>query len=445
MATDPRAIIDRAPMSRFQWGIVAIMIGLNALDGFDVLSISFASPGIAKAWGVDRAALGLVLSTELIGMAAGSLLLGRIADRAGRRTTILACLGVMALGMLGASSAHDVVTLSGWRLFTGLGIGGMLAATNAAVAEVSNAARRPLAVVLMAAGYPVGTIVGGSISAVLLRSFDWPAVFQFGAIATLCFVPIVLLAAPESIAFLMQKRPPDALARINRTLARMGHGTIDALPDAAAEPPAAPVSALFSAALRPLTLLLTLAYLAHVMTFYFILKWIPKIVVDMGFAPSSAAGVLVWASAGGLAGSVLLGLLTARVRVRTLTIAVMLISVVAVTIFGRGQSDLAALSFYAALAGFFTNAGIVGLYALVAQSFPTSLRATATGFVIGIGRGGSALAPALAGLLFTMGFGLQTVAILMALGSLIAAGALFALRLEARGDGAYAERRGETA
>ena len=446
MATDPRAIIDREPMSRFQWGVVAIMIGLNALDGFDVLSISFESPGIARSWGIDRAALGLVLSMELIGMAVGSLLLGRVADRAGRRATILACLGVMAVGLLGASSAQAVMTLSGGRLFTGLGIGGMLAATNAAVAEVSSAARRPLCVVLMAAGYPVGTIVGGSISAILLRSLDWPAVFQFGAAATLCFVPVVLLAAPESIAFLMHQRPPGALARINRTLARMGHDAIDALPDAAAEPPAAPVSALFSPTLLPLTLLLTLAYLAHVMTFYFILKWIPKIVVDMGFAPSAAAGVLVWASAGGLVGSVLLGLLTARVRVRTLTIVVMLVSVAAVTIFGRGQSDLGALSFYAALAGFFTNAGIVGLYALVAQSFPTSLRATATGFVIGIGRGGSALAPALAGVVVAMGFSLQMVAIIMALGSLVAAVALLALRLETGGNGAYAASgKGDTA
>ena len=58
---DPRELLDRLPMSRFQWGIVAVMIALNALDGFDVLSISFASPGIAAAWGIDRAALGLVL------------------------------------------------------------------------------------------------------------------------------------------------------------------------------------------------------------------------------------------------------------------------------------------------------------------------------------------------------------------------------------------------
>jgi benzoate transport len=428
MATDPRATIDREPMSAFQWGVVAIMVGLNALDGFDVLSISFASPGIAKAWGIDRGALGLVLSMELVGMAAGSLVLGRFADRVGRRATILGCLVVMAAGMLGASSSHDVVTLSGWRLFTGLGIGGMLAATNAAVAEASNASRRHLCVVLMAAGYPVGTIVGGSISAVLLRTFDWPAVFQFGAVATLCFIPLVLWRSPESIAFLLQRRPADALARINHTLARMGHASIDALPPIEAEAPALPLSALFSPALRLLTVLLTIAYLTHIMTFYFILKWIPKIVVDMGFAPSSAAGVLVWASVGGATGSLLLGLLTTWVRLLTLTIGAMLFSTVLVIGFGQGQNSLGTLSMVAAVAGFFTNAGVVGLYALVAQSFPTSLRATATGFVIGIGRGGSAMAPALAGLLFAAGFGLPVVATLMALGSLIGAIALFTLR-----------------
>jgi benzoate transport len=436
MGTDPRALIDEAPMSRFQWGVVATMIGLNALDGFDVLSISFASPGIAADWGIDRAALGVVLSMELIGMAIGSFVLGGTADRVGRRKTILGCLGLMTAGMIGAATARGVTDLCVWRVLTGLGIGGMLAATNAAVAEAANARRRALAVVLMAGGYPIGTIVGGSISAFLLQHHDWRAVFLFGAGATLCFVPLVLWRAPESIAFLMHKRPPDALARINRTLARMGHSPLDALPAPEAKPARVPLAELFSPALVRVTMLLTLAYLAHIMTFYFILKWIPKIVVDMGFPPASAAGVLVWASIGGASGSLLLGLLTARLRLMALTVAAMLISTVLVILFGRGQDDLAGLSTVAALAGFATNAGVVGLYALIAQTFPTGVRATATGFVIGIGRGGSALAPALAGFLFAAGYGLPAVSVLMGLGSTVAALALLGIgrRTGAAGD-----------
>jgi benzoate transport len=425
--TDPRDLIDRSPMSRFQWGIVGIMIGLNALDGFDVLSISFASPGIAQDWGIDRGALGIILSMELIGMALGSMLLGGVADRLGRRRTILGCLPVMAVGMFGASTAHGMLTLCLWRVLTGIGIGGIIAVTNPAVSEAANATRRSLCVILMAAGYPLGAVIGGSISSVLLQHAEWPIIFQFGAIVTLCFMPLVWLYAPESIAFEMHRRAPDALKNINATLARMGHSPIEALPPVKDAPSKAPLAALFSDTLLRRTILITIACFAQLMSFYFILKWTPKIVVDMGFLPASAAGVLVWTNIGGMVGAVLFGLLTIRLPLRSMTIAVMGLSVVMIVAFGRGQTDLTTMAAMAVATGFFTNAGIVGLYALIAREFPTSVRATAAGVAIGVGRGGSALAPALAGWMFASGIGLQAVAIVMASGSLIALLALAAL------------------
>src|ERR1700683_2627916 len=120
MPSDPRATLSSSPMSRIQMVVVAITVGLNALDGFDVLSISFASPGIAREWNIDRAALGLVLSMELIGMGLGSVLLGGVADKIGRRRTLLGCLLVMMLGMFMATPGHGVYELSAWRVFTGL-------------------------------------------------------------------------------------------------------------------------------------------------------------------------------------------------------------------------------------------------------------------------------------------------------------------------------------
>jgi len=102
-------------MSRLQIAVVGLTVLLNALDGFDVLSISFASPGIMREWGINRAALGIVLSMELIGMAIGSIFLGGVADKIGRRPTVLGCLVVMAGGMYAATTATDVYTLSAWR------------------------------------------------------------------------------------------------------------------------------------------------------------------------------------------------------------------------------------------------------------------------------------------------------------------------------------------
>ncbi len=237
--TDIRRQLDEAPMGRLQITAIALCVLLNALDGFDVLAISFASPGIAKEWGVDRAALGFVLSMELIGMAVGSVLLGNVADRIGRRPTIIGCLVVMAGGMGAATIAWDVTSLSLIRLITGLGIGGMLACTNAMVAELANARARSLAVAIMAAGYPVGAILGGSVASYLLIAGDWRDIFLFGGIVTALFLPLSLWLLPESIGFLVQKRPQGALSKINRLLGRMGHAPATTLPplDAAAPKP----------------------------------------------------------------------------------------------------------------------------------------------------------------------------------------------------------------
>lgn len=424
---EPRQILDRAPMNRFQIGAVLICILLNALDGFDVLAISFASPGIAAEWGINRAALGVVLAAELVGMAIGSITLGNAADAYGRRPTILFCLVLMTLGMYASSLAKSINVLLITRLVTGLGIGGMLASTNAMTAEYSNLRYRNLAVIFMAAGFPIGAIIGGSISTQLLLHFDWRAVFEFGAACTAVFIFIVWWCLPESIDSLMSRRPADALQRINATLHRMGHETIDELPPVVKEERSTSYRTLFSQKYRALTVLLIAGYFTHIMTFYYILKWIPKIVVDMGYHPSSAGVVLVWANVGGAIGAIAIGLLTTRVKLRTLLTLSLVLSFAFVTAFGIGYDTLGGLSMIAAVTGIFTNAGVVGFYALMASAFPAELRGSGTGIVIGLGRGGAALGPVLAGLLFVAGMTLLDVSIAMGAGAAVAAVAVLLL------------------
>lgn len=422
---DPKSILDNSPMNGFQILVVVMCIALNALDGFDVLAISFASPGIAAEWGINRAALGIVLAAELFGMAVGSILLGGLADRHGRRPTILFCLVVMTLGMYLASLVASVSQLLLVRFVTGLGIGGMLASTNAMVAEFSNQKHRNLAVILMATGYPVGAIIGGSVSTLLLQAFDWRAIFEFGALVTGAFLVITWFVLPESIEYLAARRPANALQKINRTLAKMGHPGVEKL--VAVDDTSVVKSSfhkLFSPDFRALVVLMVIAYFMLIMTFYYILKWIPKIVVDMGYEPASAGGVLVWANIGGAIGAVLLGLLAQKVPLRQLLIVVLLIAFVMVSAFGLGQSSLAGLALIAAATGFFTNASVVGFYALMATTFPSDIRASGTGVVIGVGRGGAALGPVIAGFLFTAGFDLLVVSIVMGAGAVVAALAL---------------------
>jgi MFS transporter, AAHS family, vanillate permease len=425
---DLQEILDKTPMAAVNVIAVAVCVVLNALDGFDVLSISFAAPGIATEWGVDRAALGVVLAMELIGMGLGALFLGGVADRIGRRPTILLCLAVMSPGMLGAGFANGVIDLLIYRLITGIGIGGMLASTNAMAAEYSNARHRNLAVTLMAGGYPLGVILGGTVAAELLVRFDWRAIFYFGAGVTASFLVAVWYLLPESVSFLAKKQPVDALRRINSILSRMRQAPLERLAEAKQPTHKTSMAALFSSKLRFITVVLTVAYFSQIMTHYFFLKWVPKLVTDMGYIPSTAGTVLVWANVGGVVSSILMGLLSHRFSMRALTMAVMGGCAVMIVVFGGGASSLGELSFVAAMAGFFTQASVVGLYCLFAQSFPTEVRAGGTGFAIGIGRGGAALGPIVAGLLFSLGYGLQFVAVVMAGGSAAALVALFFLK-----------------
>ena len=432
---DPRASIDNSPMSRAQVVVVIIMVVLCALDGFDMLSISFAAPGIAEEWGVNRATLGIVLSMELVGMAIGSISIGNMADRYGRRSAILACLVGMAIGMSMVATAEGVVSLSIWRIVTGLGIGGILASVNAMAAEFSNLKVRHMSCSLAVVGVPLGGALGGVVASELLDYFDWRSVFYFGALLTALSIPLVVFCVPESVYWLTQKQPKNALERINRVLARMRLSAVSTLPaplDTAKN--SDPLKALFVPSMRRVTLLVTTLYFAHVLTLYFLMKWVPKIVVDMGFTSSAAGTVLVWVNVGGILGSVVFALAVNRIGLRRLMTIVLFGSALWVAVFGQLPADLRALSAVCALAGCFAMGAMSGLYATLAHVFPTHVRAVGTGFGIGVGRGGSIVSPILAGVLFNGGFGLPLVAALMALGSVLSVAVLLVLPMEEKGE-----------
>jgi predicted MFS family arabinose efflux permease len=445
MSQTPREVIEQTPMGVRQWIVVVLMVLLNALDGFDVLSSAFAAPGITADWGIARPALGVVLSAELLGMGFGSVLLGGAADRYGRKSTMLVCLVLMAIGMYLASIATAVQPMVAYRFLTGIGIGGMLATTNAVVAESTNSRWRSIAIAVYVAGYPLGAIIGGiAASEWLLPNYSWHAVFLFGAAVTAVLIPVILVLVPETAAYLVTKRN---LAGVNRTLAAFGKPAVGDLPIivlGAAKPRVTDI--LSNPRLRPVTLLLAFGYTFHCITFYYILKFGVQIVSDYppGYPPAQAATVLTYANIGGFLGSALFGFVMARMGVRWPTALMLLIGAMMVAWFGTGRDTLNAWQMATMIAGFFTNAAISGYYAAFARGFPAYARATGTGFALGVGRLGAAGSPLLAGTLFGwLGDDqLLTVSIIMAMGSVVSL-VLFLMLPERDGDDVMAEQPAE--
>lgn len=422
-----RALAD-APMSRLQIAAVALSVLLNALDGFDVLAITFAAPGIAADWGMGPARLGIAISSGLVGMTLGSLILAPLGDRYGRRPLVILCLILMALGMVLTATASGLTSLCVWRVVTGLGIGGMVAAINAVASEFANERRRDLSVAVMTIGYPAGGLVGGFAAAELVQGYGWQSIFVAGGLATAALLPVVIFAMPESLEFLSRQGTPQARARIDALLARMGHAPL--APDAqlgAAAVKGGSIAALMTPRYRAITLFLVAAYFLHITTFYFFSGWLPKLMSDIGYSTPDAIRTSALMSLGGVIGGSALGWAAPRLGLFKLVCAAMVGTSVTFAIFGSIQG-LGALQAVAFVAGICVFGGIVGLYALLARSFPPELRVTGTGLAIGVGRGGAVLGPIIGGILLERGLGVGVAIAAIGLCSLVSAAFLLLIR-----------------
>jgi MFS family permease len=368
---DPRRLMATGPMRWQQVLAIAVCVALNALDGFDVLD----QLRLARhRGGMGHRPQGIGLCPLLrTGRHGGGLdpagPIGR-PDRAARHGAGLPVPdggrhGLHRLRPFHRSIGRHARHHRAWHR-------GMLAVTNALVAEYANDRWRSAAVTIMAAGYPMGAIAGGSIASALLATGTWRDVFLLGCGMTLVLLPFVALFLPEPVSAVLLRRDEGTLQRLNASLRRLGHAPVAALPPATHRARKTTLADLFAPDLRNVTIMLTAAYFMHILTFYFILKWVPKVVADMGYTASSAGGVLVWANVGGLLGGLAFAGLSLVLPLRRLIIAFMLASLATVTWFGQPHEGLRALSWAAAIGGFCTNAGVVGIYALVASSFPTA-------------------------------------------------------------------------
>lgn len=428
----PLEQLKEEPMKTGQWLVVAICIGILALDGYDVLSIAFAAPGITAEWGLSKATLGIVLSLELVGMAMGSIIMGAFTDSHGRRPTMLIGLVMVTIGMLAAGMASNVLFLGAARVFTGIGIGGLLASATATSSDFCNDKNRSLAVTLVAGGFAFGVYLGATFLGPLLKQFDWRVTFYLGAAVSLLFLPLVYFFVPETISYLDRKRPADALQRIQKILMRLGHSAPSELPPVRTDMTAPEgMSNLFRNGLGPVTIILILAYVGNVGTYYYFVKWIPKIVSDFGFSASQATEVLGMISLGGVIGSIVMSVVARFVHIRPLMIVSLAAAGAGVAFFPNVMDSLGNMKMLGFVTGLFIFAAISGFFGLWASTFPSSLLGSGSGLVLGIGRGGAVLGPMIPGFLFTAGFTLPSVALIMAVGSISGGVMLLFLRKKA--------------
>ena len=156
------------------------------------------------------------------------------------------------------------------------------------------------ALAIYATGYSIGATIGGALAAFAIPRYGWRAAFVIGGTLSLIMLPLAWRKLPESLDFLLTRRPPSGLRRVNTVLQAMGQPSLSVLPEPltvsnrSGQDSVGPQLRLL---MRPTTALVWIVFFCTMASFYFILSWTPRLL--------NAAGLSAGA---GLTGGVLLNL-----------------------------------------------------------------------------------------------------------------------------------------
>lgn len=188
------------------------------LFGFDVAIITGAGPFISKEFSLSDLGLGWAFSSLLFGCVIGSFLVGRIADRYGRKKLLLADAILFAITSTATALAPNFTVFVIARLLGGLAVGGVSLLSPMYIAEIAPASVRGRLGTL----YQLSIISGISVSYgvnFLLRDFgrnNWRWMFISGVVPSVVFFVLIALA-PETPRFLaLHGKATEALAILER-------------------------------------------------------------------------------------------------------------------------------------------------------------------------------------------------------------------------------------
>ncbi|GGF15817.1 MFS transporter [Subtercola lobariae] len=427
-----RESIDKAPMSRYQLLVISISLLIVLIEGYDLLLMAFSASAVAADWKLNATAIGLLLSAVGIGMVFGSLLIAPLADRIGRRRMTLLGLGIVTVSMAASALTMNSTQLGITRVITGLGIGGLVASVPVVISEFSPLRRRATWVAIGTAGLPIGGVVGGFVASIVLGSFGWRASFVVGVVLTLIVFVLVLAAMPESIDFLLAKRPKNAVETINRTLRRMKLETVSTLPQPQPRVPNEFITGLFKAGNGRKTALISFAFFVMMAAFYFANGWTPRLLLQAGMTAQQSIGAGVLLNLGGAAAAIGFGLFALKYKKKILTIISFAGATVAFVLMGISFGSLGWTLFLALAVGMFIQACATGLFTISPELFPTSVRTAGVGFAVTLGRIGAIISPILAGVLIDGGWSAPSLYLLFAVPLILGGLAIVALKLPKR-------------
>src|SRR5271169_1716731 len=411
------AALENQRLGGLQLRVAALCTLVQMCDGYDLNAIAWAAPSLISDWHLPPSMFTMAFLWSSVGILVGALSAGPIGDRFGRRPLLLASLTIFGIASLLSATADSIGTLSLWRFFTGIGIGGGF--SGAAALSGDYAPHRLRATMIMATftGAPIGGFVGGQIVALLLAHYDWPVIFILGGVFPLILVLALALWLPESPRFLARKQnlsPSHAAVLRRLDIAPTHAGAVDVAQGN-------PVRMLFSQGYALQTVLLWIIYFCSLLNLFLFAYWMPTVLNLIGMSPPEAVFASSLRDLGAIFAVLYLGLAIDRIGPeRTLALhyaaGAVFIAVIALV-----ALPYAILCMMSVLAGMTIIGSQTGLNGTCGKLYPARMRTSGLGWALGIGRLGALVAPVLGGYLLALGLAPTHIFLSACLFALIAA------------------------
>ena len=418
-----RAALDAHPVSRYQWLLLVLLALLLVTDGYDAQVLGYVVPALAQEWGLERAAFGPVFSANLLGLTLGSLLVTPLADRFGVRRILLCCVLIYASLTLLMVLAHSLNTLMVVRFICGIGMGGAMPCAMALMADYSPPRLRTLMVTLAVCGFSFGGAAGGLVAAGFIERFGWEAVFITGGVTPLLLFPFLLWLLPESVPRLLRDGLP--CTRLQKITSKM---QLNWQPPAAASTEnqhaasQLTVIELFRDGYAKPTIFIWLTFFVSLILLYFMISWLPSLLLESGLELKQANLLTSMFLLAGTLGAILMAWFADRLQSKVrLLCAVLLAAAMCTVLLGLNHDNPQWLVVCVFAAGFCIIGGQLTLNAFASNFYPAHIRATGTGWALGVGRFGSILGPMFGSLLLAMHLPVQQIFLFCAIPALLGA------------------------
>lgn len=398
-------LIDAEPIGWRQWKVFALCFLVAALDGFDTQCIAYTGPAIARAFGMTPADMGYIFISGTLGMALGAMLLGTLGDRIGRRMAIIGAMllfGLFSLAIAFAGAPWQIVVL---RFLTGLGMGGATPVLLALAAEYSPARIRGAVLTGVLLGLPGGAVLGGLLASGWMPLIGWQGIYLVGGALPLALALLCLVLLPESPQFLVARGRDGDAEKSRRQVQRLLGRPLPERTSFAVQSKGerGSVRSLLVPAYRTATLAVWTTYLFNWIAWFMLLLWLPTVLTASGLPAERAAMGTVVVNTAFILFAIPLSFILPKMDARRILLAMFVLGIALCVGLAASGENWTLVFILIAMAGFGIGGQQIALNYLVSGIYPTELRATGTGWAIGIGRSGAIIGSAAGGWLLQVG------------------------------------------